>query len=83
VAFQWQLLQYLAQPLDALLRVQLAGESRQLGELFLHQRIIDVERGSILALVAGVLLGEVAGDRVQVGLGMRMAVMSATRSMRR
>src|SRR5215469_10900573 len=31
VAFRGELMQYLAQPLDALLRVQLPGESRKLG----------------------------------------------------
>ena len=49
--------------------VQLSREGRQLGELFLHQRIIDVEHRSALGLATSVIPGEVNGDGVEVGAG--------------
>jgi hypothetical protein len=69
VALRGKLIQYLTQPLDAPRRIQLSSKARQLGELLLHERVMDVEHRSVRALATGVIPGEVTRHRVEEGPG--------------
>ncbi len=52
-----------------LLAIQLSREGRELGELLLHHRIIDIERAPVARLPMRVFLREIACHCIQVGLG--------------